>query len=480
MHTDETINAYITGQLLSGDTYRYDGRDRHGPALCALSLPVARASGAHNFAGLDEHMLRLVPVIIGALAILLFVTIARETGMIAATIAALLWAFAPLPVYYSRYFIHETLFAAATLGLNSFGWRAIDLGSRRYGIAAGACAGVMLACKETAFINYAAVGMAGLWWFFDARHVLKDAPGREPVRWSAVAWAVFAACVAGFLFVIAIYTWGFRHWQGPLDLLYSMPRFLRRATGEGHEKPAWYYWKLLADGWSGATVLGLALIGAVSIGRKATQPSRLDPESEHGPNASITLRLFLVHAVVLCLLYTAIPYKTPWLALNLWLPLSVMAGCGCSALWRGSKRVVSRTALAAAALALTVALAHDTRLRVFLRSSDERNPYAYAHTVEDVLRLPERLDRIAKKNPAGRDLRIAVIATDAWPLPWYLRRFPNTGFWQPNQDPGLADVYITSLEAAEPQAKRLGNRHAEFFGIRPDVLALLWTEPKRD
>ena len=475
MHTDEAVNAYITGQLLSGDIYRYDGRDRHGPALCALALPIARLSGARNLAGLDEYTLRIVPVVIGALAVLLFATIAHETGMIAATIAALLWAFAPLPLYYSRYFIHETLFAAGTLGLISYGWRAIDIGSWRYGIAAGACAGVMLACKETALINYASVGAAGLWWFFDARHIRNEAPGREPVHWSAVASAVFAAGLAGFFLVIAVYTWGFHRWQGPLDLLYSLPRFLHRATGEGHEKPALYYWRLLADGWSGGAVLVLALIGGVNIGRKATQPARLDPESEHGPNASITLRLFLVHTVVLCLLYTSIPYKTPWLALNLWLPLAVLAGCGCSALWRASKRIAARGALIVAALALAVALKHDVRLRVFLRAADDRNPYAYAHTVDDILRLPERLNRLANAHRSGKNLRMAVIATDAWPLPWYLRRFPNTGFWQPAQDPGPADIYITSMEAAELQANRLKNHRSEFFGIRPDVLGLLWT-----
>lgn len=474
MHTDEAVNAYITGQLLSGEVYRYDGRDRHGPALCALTLPIARAAGARNLAGLDERMLRLVPVIVGALAVLLFVTVARETGMIAATIAALLWAFAPLPLYYSRYFIHETLFAAATLGLISFGWRAIDLGSLAYGLAAGACAGVMLACKETALLNYAAVGAAAVWWLFDARHVRNEAVGRAPVHWSRVLVAVSAASAACLLFVLLIYTWGFRHWRGPLDLLESFPHFLRRASGEGHEKPFWWYWKLLANGYSGGALLALALLGGVNIGCKATQPERLDPESEHGPNASITLRLFLVYTVAICAIHCAIPYKTPWLALNLWLPLSVLTGCGCSALWRWKKSALFRGILVVAVVALAFAIGRDTRLLVFLRASDERNPYAYAHTVDDLLRLPERLDRLALKHPAGRNMRIAVVSADAWPLPWYLRKFPNTGFWQPNQDPGLADLYLTSPEAAERIPNRIEGRRPEFFGLRPDVLAILW------
>ncbi len=38
MHTDEAVNAYITGGLLAGGAYHYDPRDRHGPALYAVAL----------------------------------------------------------------------------------------------------------------------------------------------------------------------------------------------------------------------------------------------------------------------------------------------------------------------------------------------------------------------------------------------------------------------------------------------------------
>jgi uncharacterized protein (TIGR03663 family) len=482
MHSDEAVNAVITGQLLSGEVYRYDGRDRHGPALCALAMPVARAFGARNLAGLDEVTLRLVPALTGALAVLLFATIAHETGMLAAIIAALLWAFAPLPLYYSRYFIHETLFVAATLGFLSYGWRALDLGSIAYGIVAGACAGIMLACKETALISFAAAGLAGFYWMLHARRIRAGAWQRQPVSWGSVAVALSAVGATGLLFVLIIYTWGFRRWQGPMDLFQSVPGFLRRATGEGHEKPVWYYFQLLSRGLSGVPVLLLALIGAVSISQKASQPARLDAGSVHGPNASITLRMFLLYTLAVCGCYSLIPYKTPWLGLNLWLPISVLAGCGCTALWNGAKLKGFRWALSAGALALAAALANDVRTRVFFKSSDEENPYAYAHTVEDMLRLPEWMEKIARQVPACRDLRIAVIAKDPWPLPWYLRRYPNTGYWQPDQNPGAADVYLTSPEAVERFPRVMENRRPEYFGIRPGVLMILWTkeEPRQE
>ncbi len=71
--------------------------------------------------------------------------------------------------------------------------------------------------------------------------------------------------------------------------------------------------------------------------------------------------------------------------------------------------------------------------------------------------------------------RIAVIASDPWPLPWYLRHFNQVGFWQPGQPLPDADFYITSGDASDQYADRLHNFRAEFFGIRPNVLILLWS-----
>jgi uncharacterized protein (TIGR03663 family) len=474
MHTDEAVNAYIVGAILSGGTYHYDGRDRHGPALAALAVPFAHAAGARNLADLNESQLRLVPVFIGAIAILLFALVAQETGLLAASVAALLWAFAPLPLYYSRYFIHETLFVTATLGFLLSGWRSIVAPSATSRIFActltGFCAGLMLACKETALLSFAAAGIAALTAAKELRTPRNPRISfREQSRlnWRTATAALSAGFIAFLAVVLIFYSWGGRHWQGLSDLGASLPRLLERASGEGHSKPAWYYLKLLGDGMTGWPVLLLAIIGG---------GINLRLKSETGP--SFSLRTLVVYTVVIFALYNAIPYKTPWLALNLWLPLSVLAGCGFSALWEAAKPMAARWGLVAVTLLFAAMLGHDSWQRVFAKPSDESNPYAYAHTVEDLLRLPGRIDQLAGelgKNSAT--IRIAVVAADPWPLPWYLRRLPAVGYWQLDQDPGSADLYLTSPEAAELLSSRLKGWRPEFFGIRPGVLAILWTRP---
>ena len=445
MHTDEAINAYITGQLLDGEKYQYDPIDRHGPALVELTLPIVHLEGSQKFSDLTETQLRLVPVLVGSATILLFAAAVEIFGFIPSLVAALLFAFAPLPVYYSRYFIHETLFVAATLGLILSGARALLKNSLTAATLAGFCAALMLACKETAALHFFALGLAvTIGWRLRAT-------GKIP---SLKIWltAVTTFLLAGIL----MFTWFGQNWSALADLFRAIPHLAARASGEGHEKPFWYYLVLLAGGWSGGLILALALLGIF----RATN--------------SFTRLSLAIYTVLIYTIYCAIPYKTPWLALNFWLPLSLLAGFAVEWLWFASTRFSRRAAIVIGCGALGILIAHDTRQRVFIFPADERNPYVYAHTTEDLLGLPIRLEELAQQDKIPNP-RIAVIAKDAWPLPWYLRKFLNVGFWQPNQEIGDTDFFITTTDVSGKLAERLKNFRPDFFGARPNVLLILWS-----
>jgi hypothetical protein len=95
-----------------------------------------------------------------------------------------------------------------------------------------------------------------------------------------------------------------------------------------------------------------------------------------------------------------------------------------------------------------------------------------------LLGLPAEIERLAHQNGITAP-RIAVIASDPWPLPWCLRHYTEVGFWQPGQQPGKADFYITSLEAADQYGELLKDFRPQFFGVRPGVLTLLWSPMPR-
>jgi len=495
MHTDESINAYITGELLAGQDYHYDPQDRHGPLLYAVAEPLVSLLGARNFSELTESQLRLTPVIIGSVTILLFGAGVEMFGFIPCVVAALLFAFAPLPVYYNRYFIHETLFVAATMGLILAGWRAgvgaptegqggaagqraetpqniqtgatdaaqvaipsggLSVGSRRGlllpAALAGVCAALMLACKETAVIHFFALGVAGLCaWLLPPRDKL-PAP------------KVVAVALLALLFVaVLLFTWFGRHWSVFADLVHAVPRFAARAGGEGHEKPFGYYFHLLDPM---LVLLLVAAGGAYAAVWDAFNRIRKPP------------LLLIIYGLVIFLIYSAIPYKTPWLALNLWLPLALACGFGVAAFCELLPSITSRWIFGLAGVFLLAVLGTQTKALVFDRPADEKNPYAYSHTGEDILGLAPRLEALARENNLPQP-RIAVIAADPWPMPWYLRKFSHVGFWQPGQETetGPVDFWITPTDLSDSLKARLQDFRPEFFGVRPGVLILLWIPP---
>jgi len=477
MHTDEAVNACLTGRLLTGAPYHYDPQDRHGPALYAVALPIARLAGAKNLAALSESTLRLGPILIGTLTVLLFALLVPDIGLPVALLAALLWTLAPLTVYYSRYFIHETLFLAATLGLLATGGRWLVTGSVRTGLLTGFWAALLLATKETAVLSLVAACLAGGGWLLRHRthatdllprmfalsggFIDKNVTWQRPEKPSGSVFGRWLGLTLGLLLALGLlvlfYSWGGKNWTGPADLFRALPHVLARAAGEGHEKPWWYYLRLLAGGWTGWALLTLAAAGTINI--KLGRTTGLQS-------------CWLIYALALTFIYSAIPYKTPWLALNLFLPLTVLAALGVVALWDLAKVSGLTRSYAIGAVVVLILVAHDTRQWVFRLPADEKNPYAYAHTSDDLLRLTPRLAQLA-----GPQTPIAVVMTDPWPLPWYLRKYPQVGYWQPGQDPGRMNYYLTSTAIAEPLKTRLTGWRPEYFGLRPGVLLILWTHP---
>jgi predicted membrane-bound mannosyltransferase len=266
------------------------------------------------------------------------------------------------------------------------------------------------------------------------------------------------------LLSVMLFTWFGSNWNALPALLHAAPRLLARAGGEGHQKPFWYFARLLGGGWSGGLISALASIGLVLT------PKKRDP-SPYG--------FLAFYAIVLVVIHSAIPYKTPWLALNFWLPISLFAGLAIKSLWRmPAKSLALRIAIPTICVLLgvvaAVLIAHDTYQRVFVHPAEEANPYAYAQTSEDLLGLPGTIELVMRQNAIAAP-RIAVIASDPWPLPWYLRKFSEVGFWQPGQQVGRADFYITSTEAGNQYGDQLQGFLPEFFGVRPGVLVILWS-----
>ena len=438
LHNDEAVNAVKVSELWQHGRYAYDPDEYHGPALHYATLPFLWLSEARSPDELHDATLRLAPVAFGIGLIFLLLLFVDGLGRPAVVWAAVFVAVSPAMVFYSRYFIHEMLlvfFSALTLGA---GWRYWQSRAARWAVVAGAGLGLMFATKETFVISLAAMGLAGIitaWWTMPAPRRFQSL--RASWNWKH---ATFAACAALVVWLL-LFSSFFTNSAGLLDSARTYLPWLKRAGGHSpHIHPWSFYLERLAwfhpvkgPTWSEGLILALAAVGAgVSLaGRK-----------------SLLHRFLALYTLALTAAYCLISYKTPWCLLNFYLGMILLAGVGASTLVElfaaRSLRIVSVAAL----VTLTFQLSWQSWRASFVYSADRRNPYVYAQTAPDLLNLVRKLEGIARVAPAGFETPVKVSApgSDYWPMPWYLRRFKQIGWYEKMPDDPYAPIVVASAK----------------------------------
>ena len=148
------------------------------------------------------------------------------------------------------------------------------------------------------------------------------------------------------------------------------------------------------------------------------------------------------------------------------------------------RATIYRPAHVLVAGAIAIGCAHlgwQAWLASVVYASDPRNPYVYAQTVPDAVRMATRIRDLAALHRERERMQVTVIAPpdEQWPLPWYLRTMTRVGYWTGATDaPDLtAPVIVSSSGHAETLDAALGDRYvSEFYGLRPEVLLTLYVE----
>ncbi|GAG26712.1 unnamed protein product, partial [marine sediment metagenome] len=102
----------------------------------------------------------------------------------------------------------------------------------------------------------------------------------------------------------------------------------------------------------------------------------------------------------------------------------------------------------------------------------------------DVPAIARRVEEIAQVHPDGHNMHIQIICPEdnCWPLPWYLRSFPNVGYWNKvDESAPAAPVIIASPSVESALMKKLyelpppGKRHLyvplfdTYMELRPQI-----------
>jgi uncharacterized protein (TIGR03663 family) len=465
MHHDEANQAVKFGDLLERGEYRYDPLEHHGPTLYYFSLPFAWFGSGKSFAALDEVTLRLVPALFGVGIVLLLLLLRDGLSRLAIVFSGIFAAVSPLMVFYSRFYIQETLLVFFLLGVIAASWRYHVARSWGWAVATGVFIGLMYATKETCAIAFGALFIGLLL----ARILTKEPVGEKPPV-SHVFFLLGSAFFVAFLFFSSF----FRNPKGIVDSVLSFQSYFSKAGDAGfHSHPLPYYLKMLAFShygsgpvWSEGLILVLAVVGSVA----AFYPKWV---KEFSP---LFMRFIFFFTLLATAVYSMIPYKTPWNMLPFFIGIILLAGNGVAFLIERSKNFVLRSLILLIVCAGIVHLGFQAHSANFRFQADSHNPYVYAHTSTDYLNLVQRLEDIACYHPDRKDMLIKVIThpDEAWPLPWYLRDFSRVGYWKEMDEAGAVEdvpVVISSIDITEKVLAKMQETHqGEFFGLRPEVL----------
>jgi len=471
MHHDEANQALKFGALLERGEYRYDKADHHGPSLYYVSLPFARALGADTLAKLSERTLRLVPACFGIGAVLLLLFLVPLIGKEAVLWGALGLAVSPVMVYFSRFYIQETLLLFFLAGFIAALCRYKRRPSWAWAVAAGFFAGMMYATKETSVIAFGSVAAACL---LTSLLRGKGGGGRQAAGKLLNTLIGLAAAVAVSLL---LFTSFFQNPRGWFDSILSFKVYFVRAGEAGfHVHPWYYYLQTLAFSKSGSGLLwseGLILILAAA-GIVAAFRLRANTKTDRS-----TLRFLVFFTLISTAAYSLIPYKTPWNALPFYVGFIMLSGYGAAALLKAFR---SRSLRALFFLLVAAGFLHigaQAWRASFVYPADPRNPYVYAQTSPDFLKLVRRVEELAALYPDHEKMLIKVIAGpyETWPLPWYLRRFDRVGYWTDASAAGPpedAAIVITDTEQAVRLESGLNaSFQSEYYELRPNVFLVL-------
>ncbi len=491
-HCDEAVQAFKAGQELYEDgIYAYDPEEYHGPTLYYLTLPALWLAGVKRFADSTEVHYRIVPLLFGLGIVACFWWVRDALGRRAALIAGLFTAISPAMVFYSRYYIQESLLVFFAFGALAAGWRYTRRRNLAWAALCGASLGMMHASKETCIISYFGAGVAflltPLWArIHDEEHPLNRLFRRgesQDLRPGLVRHSA-AFIAAGALVSMLMFSSFFTNLQGIIDSVITYTVYLERAVESGiHHHPTLYYLRMLvythrAAGpvFSEGLLVGLALVGGISA------LARHDGDNKPG-NVHF-LRFVTVYTVATTVVYSSIRYKTPWSILCSLHGMILLAGAGAVVLLRltptlprtaGPMKYVPRAVVGAALVALAIQLGWQSYLANFDYYDDPRNPYVYAHSVSGVRGLGERAEAIAQYAPEKHEMLIRVITPglNYWPIPWYLRKFTHVGYWEEVPEDCDAPMVITTPKLAPEVHARLKHEYqSENYGLRPNVRLL--------
>jgi uncharacterized protein (TIGR03663 family) len=428
-HFDEGINGWFADQMKASGYHRYDPTNYHGPLhfyavfLCQILF------------GRELWALRVPAILASILSVLAILRFRNFFGQPAARFAALAMAVSPAYVFYGRYSIHESwqvlfsiLLLHAILGL----WQT---GARKHLFMLAAGAAGMILTKETYLLHIGCLLLAVpvlLVWKF----VSPPNPGWPIAKQSWTRDDVVTSFGVSALVIVFFYSGTFLDFRAVSGLWETHAAWFKTGMeAGGHEKttydlvgPLNYYWlALMARCFEWPALLG------VVAGLRYILPS----DSRY--------RYIAIASAGTLLAYSIISYKTPWCIISMLWPFYLLLG---AVIQEAVSKTHRRVFWWIAVPLLAASLAYTVRLN-FLIFTDDREPYVYVQTYEDINRVTNPILKVAKSEPDGYQMEGAIVLDSYYPLPWIFGDFTRIGYFDKTNPPPRWNYDFLMIESAK-------------------------------
>lgn len=433
-HFDEGINGWFAHQMKQSGYYQYNHENFHGPLYFYLVYMFQAFLGSELFA------IRL-PAVIGSMLIVWGLLLYQPIfGRSVALLAALCAAVSPGQIFYGRYSIHESWFAAA-LVFTLLGFLGMwKYGSRQYlwilvlGLVTAVC------LKETYIIHFGCmlIAFACCWWYTVKWR--KEELGWAPQTWS---WRDFrhATLVGGFIF-LALYSGLFMNWSGVGSFFQGLTSWISTGVSQksGHEK-AWHYWFWLLAWYEQATLLGLIFV------------------TRYLWKCDVRMRYLAIYALGTFLVYSIIAYKTPWCMISFQWPFFIIVAhivTSAVQMFPAARRAVVPIMLGPLFIALPLN---------WINHSNPQESYAYVTTSTRIWDGIRPLLDLPKQDARYTQLKGFVALESYYPVPWILHQFTDVGYG-PHPLPAGLDFAIVEAAKTGELAPEYQNYEKTIFQIR--------------
>lgn len=462
-HHDESLHAIYSWYLATGRGYE------HNPMMHG---PFQFFGTALNFLlfGDSDFTARLLPALFGTALVALPYFLRRQLGRWGALVVAILLAFSPMFLYYSRYVRNDIYIAFWSLLLVICMWRYFEERKARYLYIGAIALSLSFCTKEVSYITVAILVLFLI--VIAARELITEvarrfdlrglsAPGEYLVLIGTLSLPLFSPFIelipgvelpGGFhwakLFTLVLFFsisaaiglwWNWRRWLICALLFYGI--FILLYTSFFTNTPG------LASGIWGSVDYWVEQHGVARGGQPPYYYLVLIPIYEFLPltfafigaiyytiKGHLFSRFLLYWAVVSLIIYSFLGEKMPWLSLHIALPAILLGGMFIGQLRHAfhGKRARAWALRGATIFALLLLLPFSVKVACqesYQRSDEPPQMLLYAGISYDVPRIMGQIEELAEERGEAKEMEITVDSPLTWACYWYLRDYKNVHYY---------------------------------------------------